>query len=147
MNAHLGSVVQCVRETDEVRVRLGSVSCRVCGGRNCALKDRVVRAKVTPDVLVAEGDTVRITGDPRALVRALVRLIIAPLGAAVAAVVFFPGASREIALLSGGTVLGVSILRGSRRQDLPRVLEVVWRAHADKPARDAEANGRSGLGA
>lgn len=139
MNAHVGRVLQYDPRRHEARVRLGGVACRVCGGRGCALKDRVVTVAIPRDRSVAAGDRVRIVGDGRAMVRAALRLIVAPAGVALGVyggiAVLIPVLSgshldlsepaRYAALAGALIVLGATYLRGSRRGDLPVLVETL----------------------
>lgn len=122
--SHAGLVQEYNPRAGEARVILGGVACRVCGGRGCALKDRVLRVAVPPELqalALEPGTAVRIAGDSRSMVRAGVRLLAAP-GAA-AAIALYLG-SPVLAAVGALLVLLVVLLRGSRRADLPRLIEV-----------------------
>lgn len=131
-DVHSGRVLEFDSSLGEARVVLGGVACRVCGGRGCAFKDRVLRVAV-PDAFQPErGDVVLITGDGRAMVRAALRLLAAPLGAAY---LVYRLTTLPLAVTAAVLVLGFTLYRGSRRADLPRVVDVT----ASAPSTSAQS--------
>lgn len=83
-----------------------------------------MRVAVAASCPLREGDEVRLVTGAPAVARAVLRLLVLPAGVAVAVGCFFPLPWAAAAALA---TLGFAAARGSRRADLPRVLEVVTR--------------------
>jgi hypothetical protein len=131
MSAHTGRVESIHPEREEVLLTVGSAACRVCGGSGCALRGRNVRAAValSPEDHLEPGCLVKVVVEPRAILRAVFRLLLAP-GLAAIAVIVISGQPVP-ALAAAAAVIALSAIRGSKGSDLPRVVAVI--APASRP--------------
>lgn len=146
--AEIVTVVGPHREPGLLRVLLTPAACKSCHGGHCARAPRELAARVAPDVAerVEAGSLVRIESPPGSIVRAVGRLLIIPAGAAgvTFGIIgrFTTGGGGEAlqavaAVTAALCALGIAVVRGARRADLPVVLEVVGGRRDAYPARSS----------
>ncbi|MCG8479823.1 MAG: SoxR reducing system RseC family protein [Spirochaetales bacterium] len=156
--AEIVTVVGLNSESGLVRVALVPAACKSCRGGYCTRSPRTLSARLTPEVAahVEIGCRVRIESSPGSIVRALFRLLVIPLVAAVA--VF--GVAGRLAPDGGEALHGVAavavalgavgfaVARGSRPADLPIVRGTIDERLDAYPARscsglaEAKVSGR-----
>lgn len=125
MSVHTGRVTSVNPDRGEVLLTMESAACRVCGGSGCALRGRSIRAAValSPEDRLERGCLVGVVAGRRATTRAVIRLLLAPGSAALVAMLISGQPFLSLATAAG--VIAFSVIGGSKRDDLPRVVAIL----------------------